>query len=131
MTNTTNSDDLNEVINDMLTRIGKVAELVDQVFPDKEIGIGIKECGNKLREHVQTLSIKASGIDILDDDPVKTAESLTDIATKECLASFKQIKELRESGLTNHGESDLQIKAFDSLSNHARELFAIISGNSI
>jgi hypothetical protein len=118
MTNTTNSDDLNEVINDMLTRIGKVAELVDQVFPDKEIGIGIKECGNKLREHVNTLSIKASGIDILDDDPVKAAESLTDIATKECLASFKQVKAFRETNLTD--------TTFDSLSLHARELLAIL-----
>ena len=118
MTNT-NSDDLNEVINDMLTRIGKVAELVDQVFPDKEIGIGIKECGNKLREHVQTLSIKASGVDILDyDDPVKAAESLTDIATKECLAAFKQVIALRETGILD--------KTFDSLSLHVRGLLAIL-----
>jgi len=134
----TNSDDLTvskrvELINGILVGIGKVAELVDKISENgsKEMSLAIKESGDRLRDHVNALALQASGIEILDGDPVKVTESLTDIATKECLASFKKVKELRESGLTNHGDSDLQIKAFDSLSNHARELFAIISGNPI
>lgn len=119
----TNSEDLHTVVNDMLTRIDKVAELVDSVFPHEGVGQGVKECGQKLREHIQALSmnaIKAAGIDILDEDNIHSLDTsnLTAQAIQECAASLKQVKAMRETNPTD--------ASFESLSRHTVSLLSIL-----
>lgn len=123
-------EELQAVINEMSSRVVKVAELVDQVFPDQEVGIGIKECADKLCGYVQAVSAAPKEIhDELDMDPLTvvakpaTVEDLKRLALENCVAAFKKLKkfELRDGDLT-----DNQIGELDVLSTHARELFTTL-----
>lgn len=123
------NDELNGVINEMLTRITKVADLVDQAFPDKDAGTGIKACADKLRGHVHVLTTRAEedhNIDdvLIDDLPTRAVniwDSLKELALKDCIATFKALNVIRENSKDNMG--DLQLRTIDVLGTHARELF--------
>ena len=126
------NDELNGVINEMLTRITKVADLVDQAFPDRDAGTGIKACANKLRGHVNVLTTRAEedhSIDdvLIEDMPTRQVnieaiwESLKELALKDCIATFKALEMIRTNSKDNMG--DLQLRTIDVLGTHARELF--------
>jgi len=125
------NDELNGVINEMLTRITKVADLVDQAFPDRDAGTGIKACADKLRGHVNVLAIRAedNNDDILIEDiPTRVMDiwdGLKELAIKDCTATFKALEVIRNNSKDNMGE--LQLRTIDVLGTHARELFDYLS----
>ena len=131
-TATMTKEELQALINEMSSRVVKVAELVDKVFPEQEVGIGIKECADKLCSYVQAVSVMPKEIhDELDTDPLAdfaitkptTVEDLKRLALENCISTFKRLKkfESREGDLT-----DNQVGELDVLSTHARELFTTL-----
>ena len=126
------NDELNGVINEMLTRMTKVADLVDQAFPDKDAGPGIRVCADKLRSHVNVLTTRADEDHNMDDvliDDIPTRQvnidsiwnSVKELALKDCIATFKALEVIRNNSKDNMG--DLQLRTIDVLGTHARELF--------
>jgi hypothetical protein len=122
-----NKEELNKTITEMLGRIGKVADVVDQVFPDKGVGAEMRESADKLKNYVQTLASKTmyDDGDILIDDLILQDETvsftnLKKLAMKDCMATFKQL-----NPCTNFA-TDSDLKIYETLSRHARELFTFI-----
>ncbi len=112
-------DELQLLINEMTTQVVKVAELVDQVFPDKAVGEGIKKCADQLRTHVNTLTTQVVKERLAEAAEIPVSE-LVKMAKKECHASFKLLTSLRESNI------DGQASVFETVGLHARELFETI-----
>lgn len=112
-------DELQLLINEMTTQVVKVAELVDQVFPEKAVGIGIKNCADRLRSHVNTLTTQVVKERLAEAAEISVPELLK-MAKKECHASFKQLATLRES------QEDGLAPIFETVGLHARELFDTI-----
>lgn len=100
---------LQQLIEEMTDRVIKVAELVDQVFPDKKAGIGIKECADQLQTYMNTFAAQTQ-----DDIPMS---ELVALAKKECADSFKLLRTLKE-------EED--VSRFRVVSHHNRELFKLL-----
>lgn len=133
MTEKLTKDELQSVISVMTARVTKVAELVDQVFPDQEVGAGIKECADKLRGHVQCLTDMHEQEPDTDLDftvnslPIKvnniTRKELTALAAQDCMATFKLLNSFRgKLEAASPAETfELQLRVLDVLGTHARE----------
>ena len=133
MTEKLTKDELQNVIATMTARVAKVADLVDQVFPDQDAGAGIKDCADKLRGHVQSLTDMHEQEPDTDLDftinslPIKvdkvTRAELTALAAKDCMATFKILESFR-SKLESASPAEtfeLQLRVLDVLGTHARE----------
>jgi len=129
---TMTKEELQAVINEMSSRVVKVAELVDQVFPDQAIGTGIKDCTEKLCGYVKTFSaatpIRDEMDDLLLDDttapkPV-TIDELKALALKNCIDTFTLLEKFNTSEPRDLTEQ--QLRELDIRSTHARELFTIL-----
>jgi hypothetical protein len=126
-------DELQNVISVMTARVVKVAELVDQVFPDQEVGAGIKDCAAKLRGHVQCLTDMHEHEPDTDLDftvnnlPINvnniTRKELTTLAAQDCMATFKILESFRSKlEAASPAETfELQLRVLDVLGTHARE----------
>lgn len=124
MADTLNQTELTQVIQDMTDRIVKVAELVDQVFPDKEVGAGIKVCADKLVGHVNSIT-SAKNVtndftinDLTKDskEPVST-EAILKLAKRSCYETFEKLLTLDVSS---------NVEMFSEMSLHARDLLKLI-----
>jgi hypothetical protein len=118
------NEELSSVISEMLTHMNSVADLVDNVFPDKKAGADLKQSANKLCAHVNAITegVESAKEQPSDAAPANMVEELLAIAAKDCKATFKALEELK--ALQNY--DDLLIKKYDVLSNHARELLDTI-----
>lgn len=123
--NKLSNEELNHVVTEMLGRVGKVADLVEQVFPDKGLGLGIRDSVDKLKGHVQTLVNRSMSADLIPIDDLLTDANL-DIATldgialKDCIDSFKYKAKLIENN------DPTTVKTLEIIGQHARELYASI-----
>lgn len=125
-----NKDELEQVIKETTARIIKVAEVVDQVFPDKGMGEQLKESASRLCGHVNSLTnlVEQDEMDniLIDDLPVKKEASLDDLksmAANECYATLKTLASTRALTVP---PSDEQLKAIEVLGTHARGLLSIL-----
>ena len=130
MTEKLTKDELQNVIEMMTARVTKVAELVDQVFPDQEVGAGIKDCADKLRGHVQSLTDMHepdTDLDFTISLPTKvdkvTRAELTALAAQDCRATFKLLESFRSKleAVSPAETFELQLRVLDVLGTHARE----------
>jgi hypothetical protein len=123
--NKLSNEELNHVITEMLGRVGKVADLVEQVFPDKGLGLGIRDSVDKLKGHVQTLANRSMPDDLIPIEDLLTdtkldITTLDEIALKDCIDSFKHRAKLIENN------DPTTVKTLELVSQHARELYASI-----
>jgi hypothetical protein len=126
-----NKDELERVIKETTARIMKVAEVVDQVFPDKGMGEQLKESASRLCGHVNSLTnlVAQDEMDnmLIDDLPIKkevivTVDELKIVATNECSAIFKMLETTRNK--INLSTEDL--RAIEVLGTHARGLLSLL-----
>lgn len=120
-------DELQAVINEMTARVGKVADLVDQVSPDKAVGVGIRDLVDKLRGHVQSFTEIHDEMDdfVLDDSrPAKviSPSELKLLAIKNCEETFKQLDAMVR--IPNVINSPDTLRAIEVFGRHGRELYA-------
>ena len=108
---------LNDVVMNLLGRTDKLAELCDQLLPDKQMGEGIKGLVETLRTHVITLS---------ETPTVVTTENLDALLKASCIDALTRMKTLSLPEDT---------AMYIALSNHALSCFGsngkLISEHSI
>lgn len=118
MSNDQPTSELNSVIDDMMLRITKVADLVDLAFPDKAAGESLKHSVDKLKNYVVELEQKVQAT----SEPVQMVldnsiySELKTLAIKECIKTFKKLEDLNYDDIAK-----IQI-----LGTHARDLFSTI-----
>jgi hypothetical protein len=112
--------ELSNVIQELLIRVVKVAELVDHVFPEQAVGQGIKETAATLKKYVQELVDKNSSTEIIDiDEYLKNHKEgkevmLSNLVLTEIIETLQQVKNNRNTLVDSEG--------FKILSNHLGNL---------
>ena len=101
------TEESKRVFDQLIGQVIGVADLADLAFPGKNLGPSLKECADTIQEHLCKLSM-----------PEKPM-SLLELAENNCRATFQQLQTLKP------GDAD-EVKLFEVLSMHARELFEIL-----
>jgi hypothetical protein len=126
------NEELANLANEMLPRVSALGELVGQTFPEKNAGPAIAECVNVLQSCMTILTERANaagqiheiddfGIDDFPTTKPISFEMLKELATKDCIATFKALETIRTNSKDNM--VDIQLRTIDVLGTHARELF--------
>lgn len=107
------NEELAVTVDALIAQVIGVAEVADHAFPGKNLGPDIKKCADVIKMHLTTI--------IKNAENQTKSNTLHDLAVKNCSATFKLLEEWDGTKLV---EGD--IKLFEILTTHARELFELI-----
>lgn len=110
---------LYSVIDEVATRISKVADLVDLAFPDKKAGVSLKASVDTLKTYVVELEKKADKTNLVTGQIVTDYNGLKSVAFTECFTIFKRLSEITLV-------DDSNINRFQTLGDHACKLLDVL-----
>jgi len=110
---TEHKEQLAGMVDELVARVIKVAELTDKAFPGKNMGPGIKNCADVIKEHIAILS----------STPVEQKTDLRTLAVKNCSTAFKHLNAINPNTMSKDADD---IKIFEILNIHAREMFELL-----
>jgi hypothetical protein len=107
------NEELVTTVDALIERVIGVAEVADQAFPGKNLGPEIKKCADVIKLHLTTIVENA--------ETQSKSNSLHELAVNNCSRTFKLLEGWDAARLA---EGD--VKLFEILTTHARELFEMI-----
>lgn len=107
-----NKEELISVVNELLERIGSVADVADKLWEGQNIGPDIRKCGEVIKRNIALIT----------EDNDET--SLSSLAKKNCATTFRHLEGMTPDFL--HSLRGEDIKLLEVLTTHARDLFEIL-----
>jgi hypothetical protein len=109
-----NKEELANVVNELIQRVVGVAEVADKVWVGDNVGPDIRNCADVIKQHLDQIVMEKEKEDAKE-------ENLRELAIKNCSNTFKHLETFDPKTLRS-----TDIKMFEILTTHSRELFELI-----
>ena len=107
-----NKEELANVVDELVQRVIKVAEVADRVWVGDKVGPDLRSCADVIKQHLDQ---------IVAEENKDNEESLRSLAIKNCANTFKHLENFDPKVIQG-----TEVKMFEILTTHSRDLFEII-----